>query len=913
MGRLWESGYRDPDRPVDLDVTPVGTLDRDHLAGQVLTRLAAGRSAWNAADIRGEVEQLIAAAGIVVDPAVRIELAEDLTARALTRCTSLLPGQETPEHVRAWTSRQVLDVEADLTARLADRSTEPDAAVPPWPLATAATTAPLDAGQAAAVAMLAGEHPLVVVEGAAGSGKTTTLSATRDLLDEQGRRLVVVTPTLKAAQVAAAEVGAAAGSAAWLVFHHGWRWTDDGTWTRLISGQADPTTGAVYTGPEDAARLSVGDLLVVDETGMLDQDTARALLTVADESGARVALLGDRQQLAAVGRGGVLELAVRAADPAAVLPLGQVHRFIRTDSTGATVPDGQYAELTLTMRTGADPGAVFDALAARGQIQLHHDAAALREALAAIATDAHRDRQRLAVVVDTREQAGELNAAVRDRSVADGRVDDTHAVTTGAGQRIGVGDRIATRRNDRNLGVANRDTWAVTAVDAQGNLTVTPTALPRGDVPPGVVTPAGARQRILPAGYVTEHVELAYATTVHGAQGDTVLAAHLVVGERTGAAAVYVGMTRGRESNNAHLVAADLTEARQQWITAFGRDRADLGPAHAAELAAQEAARYAQPRPPEAVLADLHAAWTGEQRCLDRLASAESRRDLFRHIAALEASDADRLTALDAASRTTAADAERARARVETSAAVIATETGRRQEQLLAAWDAQRDAAHRAAQVVLAGPGWLGRRRAAVARAEAELTAWADTWRAHVPGMPDDPTRVAVFAAAADDRPRLQDALADDARRCAESAHPEHPRLVAAARTAEATADRVQTELVHARRREEDRSLRAEMSGDRGGPTARLADAERDVAAAARELAAARARVASLRTEPALLGQPDDRLPQERERWSDDYAREAARLRAAQALARPPAGRWGDREPVPSYAAARDRDRGVPR
>ena len=42
---------------------------------------------------------------------------------------------------------------------------------------------------------------------------------------------------------------------------------------------------------------STGDLLVVDEAGMLDQDTARALLTLADEAGARVAFMGDRHQL----------------------------------------------------------------------------------------------------------------------------------------------------------------------------------------------------------------------------------------------------------------------------------------------------------------------------------------------------------------------------------------------------------------------------------------------------------------------------------------------------------------------------------------------------------------------------------------------------------------------------------------
>ena len=51
-------------------------------------------------------------------------------------------------------------------------------------------------------------------------------------------------------------------------------------------------------------------------------------------------------------------------------------------------------------------------------------------------------------------------------------------------------------------------------------------------------------------------------------------------------------MTRGREANTAHLVAEDLDDARQQWNLAFARNRTDLGPAHAARLASQEAAKY---------------------------------------------------------------------------------------------------------------------------------------------------------------------------------------------------------------------------------------------------------------------------------------------------------------------------------
>jgi exodeoxyribonuclease V alpha subunit len=76
-------------------------------------------------------------------------------------------------------------------------------------------------------------------------------------------------------------------------------------------------------------------------------------------------------------------------------------------------------------------------------------------------------------------------------------------------------------------------------------------------------------------------VELAYATTVYGAQGETVDATHVAIGDSTGAASAYVAMTRGRQSNTAHLVASSVDDARKQWVDVFGRDRADLGPAHA--------------------------------------------------------------------------------------------------------------------------------------------------------------------------------------------------------------------------------------------------------------------------------------------------------------------------------------------
>ena len=47
-------GYRDPAAPAVLEATQVGWIDRDGAADWVISQLGAKRSAWNAADIRGQ-------------------------------------------------------------------------------------------------------------------------------------------------------------------------------------------------------------------------------------------------------------------------------------------------------------------------------------------------------------------------------------------------------------------------------------------------------------------------------------------------------------------------------------------------------------------------------------------------------------------------------------------------------------------------------------------------------------------------------------------------------------------------------------------------------------------------------------------------------------------------------------------
>lgn len=92
----------------------------------------------------------------------------------------------------------------------------------------------------------------------------------------------------------------------------------------------------------------------------------------------------------------------------------------------------------------------------------------------------------------------------------------------------------------------NGDMWTVRRHHCDGSLTVHRLGVT------GTLT--------LPAAYVAEHVELAYSTTAHRAQGSTVDTAHAVVsGPSMTREILYVAMTRGRAANHAY-VTTDLVD-----------------------------------------------------------------------------------------------------------------------------------------------------------------------------------------------------------------------------------------------------------------------------------------------------------------------------------------------------------------
>jgi hypothetical protein len=546
---LDDAGYT-PDLPRAPRRVPVALneLRVQQVASRALDRCAARGSTWTVHDIQEHVTHIITETGVRAEPGELGDLIAMTTRLAAEDCLSVLPpGDARPEHVAHLTNLRVVQIDAQLRDLLTARAAQPSRGAPD--VSSLARDRGLDDEQARAAAAVASDDPLVVVEGAAGSGKTTMLGVAIAAAEAEGRATRVVTPTKKAADVAARELGVPTDSVAKLVHDHGWRWDADGVWTRLAVGEPDPGTGTMYIGPPASARLRQGERVVVDEAGMLDQDTALALLRIADEAGASLALVGDRAQLAAVGRGGVLDIAAQVSQR--TFDMAAVHRFA----------DPEYANLTVQIRRGEDPAVLFDRLEALGLVELHRSIEDVHDAVARTA------RAGDAVTVATNDEARALNAIIREVRVRGGDVDDAHTTYGSDGLPIGAGDLVQTRRNNSELGVANRQTWTVQHVTDDGDVWARATAA-------GGAHGSSVR---LPAPYVAEHTHLAYAATSYGAQGATTPAAHTILSDALDGAGLYVGMTRGRDSDTLHVVAANRDEAREQSGAALQRDRADRG------------------------------------------------------------------------------------------------------------------------------------------------------------------------------------------------------------------------------------------------------------------------------------------------------------------------------------------------
>ncbi len=410
-----------------------------------------------------------------------------------------------PRHSEVFTSAELLAAED----RLLQLSRAMHA--PQVPAATVAHHADgLGDDQVAAITQVATSGRVVdVLVGPAGAGKTTTMRALRTAWEYlYGAGTVVgLAPSAAAAEVLGADL------------------------------EVDTDTTAKWLHEFAAGRLALraGQLVIVDEASLAGTHTLHHLATATADAGAKLLLVGDPAQLAAVDASGAFRLL--ATDRDGVAELTDVRRFHHDWEKHAS----------LQLRNGNI--SVLDTYDQHGRLHDGDTEAMLDAAYDAWQADLVAGKTSL-LIAPTRDHVTVLNQRAHDDRVKVGDVDPRVIVRLRDRTLAGVGDVIVTRRNHRAIADAsgrwprNGDRWTVTAIQPDGTLTA------RGN---------GGTVR-LPADYVAEHVELGYAVTAHRAQGATVDTAHAIVTPTMTRETLYVAMTRGRDSNTAYTTTdkADL-------------------------------------------------------------------------------------------------------------------------------------------------------------------------------------------------------------------------------------------------------------------------------------------------------------------------------------------------------------------
>ena len=169
-------------------------------------------------------------------------------------------------------------------------------------------------------------------------------------------------------------------------------------------------------------------------------------------------------------------------------------------------------------------------------------------------------RKRVALVTSTNAEADAINEAIQERRVDLGQLRSAHLAVGQGEQRLLEGDVVQTRLNDRAADVENRALWTIRRIG--------PDALEL------VALGDSADVRSVSLDYAAEHVHLAYASTVHGIQGETTDAS--IVGPGVDASGLYVGMTRGRIHNEAIAIAWTVDAARDQIADSMMRGVAEV-------------------------------------------------------------------------------------------------------------------------------------------------------------------------------------------------------------------------------------------------------------------------------------------------------------------------------------------------
>lgn len=378
-----------------------------------------------------------------------------------------------------------------------------------------------------------------IVQGLAGTGKSTLLAAAREAFEIDGFQVLGCSLSGKAAQGLQEASGIPSHTIARILQQ----------WDRELS---------------DVPRLHARSVLVVDEAAMVGTRQLASLLQHSQTARARVILVGDTRQLPAIAAGA---------------PFGSLSRFLgMAELVDIRRQLANWGRMMVRNFADGDVREGVELLRERGLIHIgDNPEATTRQLLTEWSNET--DLENVLILAGTHEEVRWLNQSAQELRRAAGRVGPLAS-------RIGkeeffVGDRVIFGKNDRKLGVRN-GTFGTLTGERQGSAVV------RLDRDQGTV--------FVPLNH--EHVRLGYAVTTHKAQGATVNRAFVLFSDTMQSReSTYVQVSRARESTRLFMSRdqagdAELTEA----VRAMERLQAKL---NATDLLNEVAGIAPQPSPGE--------------------------------------------------------------------------------------------------------------------------------------------------------------------------------------------------------------------------------------------------------------------------------------------------------------------------
>lgn len=360
--------------------------------------------------------------------------------------------------------------------------------------------------QRAAVHHITGPQQIAAVIGFAGAGKSTMLSAAREAWERQGYRVHGAALAGKAAEGLEESSGIASRTlASW---EYGWQ--------------------------RDRGQLGKGDVLVIDEAGMVGSRQLARFVIEAETRGAKLVLVGDHEQLQAIGAGSPFRA---IAERVGAVELSEIRRQ----------SEGWQREASIAFATHRT-GEGLTSYADRGHVHFADKrdearATLVRDYLADL--DQRSNGSRIALAhrrVDVRAINADIRASLQERGKLargeneQGPLGRDILYQTNDGERsFALGDRIVLLENNRDLGVKNGMLGTVLAVEAD--------AL---QIRLDGAGQENARVLSIPTNRY-QAFDHGYATTIHKSQGATVDRAFVMASGTMDRHLTYVAMTRHRD------------------------------------------------------------------------------------------------------------------------------------------------------------------------------------------------------------------------------------------------------------------------------------------------------------------------------------------------------------------------------